>query len=374
MLRDELQSMIELAERLCALDEHVVLATLCSSSGSTYRPLGSMMVSYFPSMFLGGISGGCIERHVARVGRSLTQQEGAAILRYDTDPDADHYDQPALGCGGAIDVLVERLTADHIEFMRQVHIAMCADVESVAACVIDTSITPMRVSRHWLGGSPPLSDGARLEIWRQRCLSDKQSRHGVLDATGSRRVLVHYIRPMTRLVILGAGDDAQPLCMLAHSLGWHVTVVDRRGRLATKARFPNADEIVGIDWATALPAIRFDPNTAVVMMTHGLPDDIAILPHLVDGSMFYLGMLGPAHRLEWVVKGARENTRLDNSFVSKIRSPVGLNLGDRTSHGIAVSIVAEILACLNERDARPLSQASVRMGIQSGHNIGLAYA
>src|SRR5687768_12000169 len=102
MLRTELSKMIALAEQLTGLGEHAVLATLFSSSGSTYRPLGSMMVSGFPSMVAGGVSGGCLEKYVARVGRSLTQQQPAALLSFDTDPNgyAGSDGLPVLGCGG----------------------------------------------------------------------------------------------------------------------------------------------------------------------------------------------------------------------------------------------------------------------------------
>ncbi len=296
MLRTELEQMIALAERLTALGEHAVLATLFSSSGSTYRPLGSMMVSGFPSMIAGGVSGGCLENYVARAGRSITQQQPAALLSFDTDTDGGNFGQPVLGCGGAIEVLIERLKPHHLEFLRQMQAARASDTRSLAACVIDhltsgaaaqPSIAVRRfwLQRDWVGeGDPP------LERLRQRCIAEKQSRHCVLDAAG-RRALIHYIPPMTRLVVLGAGDDARPLCTLARSLGWHVTVADRRARIATRSRFPDADVVVADDWAIALRKISLTPHTAVIMMTHSLPDDVAIVPLLSDKPMLYLGVL-----------------------------------------------------------------------------------
>ena len=65
--------MISLAERLNAAGEPAILATLFAANGSTYRPLGSMMVGG-PSAALmaGGVSGGCLRRFIARRGRALT--------------------------------------------------------------------------------------------------------------------------------------------------------------------------------------------------------------------------------------------------------------------------------------------------------------
>ena len=96
MTRAELTHMIELAKRLIAAGEPGVLSTLFSSNGSTYRPLGSMMVSGLPTMLAGGISGGCLEQYVARTARSLTQEQPAAMLSFDADPDHDDGAKPVL--------------------------------------------------------------------------------------------------------------------------------------------------------------------------------------------------------------------------------------------------------------------------------------
>jgi xanthine dehydrogenase accessory factor len=353
MTRTELSEMIALAERLAAVDEPAVLATLFCSNGSTYRRLGSMMVSGPGSAVAGGVSGGCVEEYVARHGRTIVQRVAAAMLSFDADPngDADNA-KPVLGCGGSIEVLVERMTPQHLAFLRRFSTAHQTDTVSMAACVIDFS-TPQSISvrRSWFDDAYRVAD-LQLERLRRRAAVDEHIRHGVLGA--SRRALVHYIPPMTRLVVFGAGDDVRPLCTLARSVGWYVTVADRRGRLATRARFPDADEVVAEDWATAASKIAFTPRTAVVMMTHSIADDIEILPLLTDKPMAYIGALGPDHRRQWVLDGMAAATPVDDSFAARFRGPIGLDLGERSAGGIAVSVIAEILGVLNGRDASPL--------------------
>jgi xanthine/CO dehydrogenase XdhC/CoxF family maturation factor len=208
----------------------------------------------------------------------------------------------------------------------------------------------------WLDPRARITNDAALERLHWHSITDQQSRFGELD--NERRALIHYIRPMTRLVIFGAGDDVHPLCTLATSVGWHVTVADRRARLATPSRFPSADTVIAGDWASAAEQIAFTPNTAVVLMTHSLPDDIEILPLLVNKEFAYIGALGPAHRRRWLLEGVEKATPLAQEFAEKIRGPIGLNLGDRTAMGIAVSIVAEILADLNGRTPSRLSSTA----------------
>src|SRR5260221_12773518 len=110
--------MIALAERLLATDTPGTLATLFSARGSTYRSLGSMMVS-LPGIHAGGISGGCLEEYVARAGERATRDTPATLLSFSTHPDSDD-DVPVLGCGGSIDVLVERLTPQHLDWLKRI--------------------------------------------------------------------------------------------------------------------------------------------------------------------------------------------------------------------------------------------------------------
>ena len=84
----ELAAMITLANRLVASSVPGTLSTLFAARGSTYRTLGAMMVS-LPGMHAGGISGGCLEEHVARAGARATQDAPAVMLRFSTHRDSE---------------------------------------------------------------------------------------------------------------------------------------------------------------------------------------------------------------------------------------------------------------------------------------------
>jgi xanthine/CO dehydrogenase XdhC/CoxF family maturation factor len=145
-----------------------------------------MMIGGPSSAFMaGGVSGGCLEEFIARRGRALTEQRSSALLSFAADPDADHSDAPSLGCGGSIDVLVERLTPDHLAFLRRFATAHEADQASTAACLIDTSATPDIAVRRilWADGNdlfgnetigngnlgvPSTNPDPQIELLRQR--------------------------------------------------------------------------------------------------------------------------------------------------------------------------------------------------------------
>jgi xanthine dehydrogenase accessory factor len=351
-MKQELAAMIALAQRLVASTTPGTLSTLFSARGSTYRPLGAMMVS-FPGTHAGGVSGGCLEEHVARAGERATRNTPAVMLRFSTHPDSDA-DTPVLGCGGSIELLVERLTSDHVALLERLADASERDEYSLLACVVKRSSQSLSVTREWLRHADGSSSGTN-ELARicEGVARDARSHHTTVGVDTD--ILVHYVPPLTRLLIFGAGDDARPLCEIGSSLGWHVSVADRRARLATQARFPHAREVLAADWAEAVAALGFSQRTAAVLMTHSLEDDARVLSLLCRRQVSYIGALGPAHRRQWLLEElAALGARLNDDV--RLKGPIGLDLGDRSAAGIAVSVAAEILAHLNGRAARPLHE------------------
>jgi xanthine/CO dehydrogenase XdhC/CoxF family maturation factor len=351
-MKQELSAVVALAKSLADSETPATLVTLFSARGSTYRPLGSMMVG-LPGMHAGGVTGGCLEEYVARAGERATRETPATILPFSTHPESDD-DAPALGCGGSIELLVERLTPNHVAVLQQLADAALRDDASILATFVERAARSIRVTREWL----PPDDASRdrtPECARvhEAVARKRKSRHARLDANTA--VLLQYVQPLTRLLIFGAGDDARPLCELGASLGWHVTVVDRRARLATRARFPNADAVVAADWDDALAAVPLTQQTAAVLMTHNFEDDACVVSLLARRDVAYVGSLGPAHRRHWLLEDVKSRgVHLSDEFAANVRGPIGLDLGDRSAAGIAVAVTAEIMAALNGRTARPL--------------------
>src|SRR5260370_33848011 len=95
--------MIALANRLLACGTAGTLSTLFSARGSTYRPLGAMMVS-LPGTHAGGVSGGCLEEYVVRVGERATRAAPGVMPRFTTHPHAED-GVPVLGSCGPVELL-----------------------------------------------------------------------------------------------------------------------------------------------------------------------------------------------------------------------------------------------------------------------------
>jgi xanthine dehydrogenase accessory factor len=159
---------------------------------------------------------------------------------------------------------------------------------------------------------------------------------------GSVEVFVDVAASRQRIVIIGAGHVGLALARLADFAGFRVAVVDERGELITKERFPMAAELYcREDLIDALDLIPADPDAAIVIATHS--DDERALRTMIKRQWSYLGMLGSRRKVKLLFeKLEREGT--PETLLKKVRAPVGLDIAAETPEEIAISILAEILA------------------------------
>jgi xanthine dehydrogenase accessory factor len=187
-------------------------------------------------------------------------------------------------------------------------------------------------------GAAPLDDSVSAEtehLFRQE-LSETLT-------SGTTEVFVEVFAPPPRLIIVGGVHTAIPLAQLAQLLGFHVTVVDGRGRFATRERFPDVDELI-VEWPDqAIPRLRVDASTYVVILTHDPKFDLPALAALADKPARYVGAMGSRETRHRHMEQLRAQG-LSSEFLNRVYGPVGLDLGARTPEEMALAIMAEITA------------------------------
>lgn len=159
-------------------------------------------------------------------------------------------------------------------------------------------------------------------------------------------------RQSVRLLVCGAGTDAQPVVQLAAAVGWLPIVVDHRPAFATRDRFPAAEQVLCANAATdegALAAVvPLHTIGAAVVMAHAATHDRAYLHALLRvRALRYIGVLGPLQRTRELLEGAPGTT--PGTMPPNLYAPVGLDLGAETSEEIALSVVGEVAAVLAGR-------------------------
>jgi len=155
---------------------------------------------------------------------------------------------------------------------------------------------------------------------------------------------LNIFNPPLRLFIVGAVHIAQKLAPMAAATGYEVVVIDPRRSFGSEMRFPN----VALDgrWPDeALSEFAPDRRSAIVTLTHDAKLDDPALEAALQSDVFYIGALGSTRT------NAKRHQRLTNKGfseidIARINGPIGLNIGAQSPAEIAVSIMAELTACL----------------------------
>lgn len=262
------------------------LATVIGVTGSAPRQPGSKLAINERSEMAGSVSGGCVEGDVV--------EQALGVIR-DGTPRLVHYgisDEMAMNvglmCGGEIDVVIEPVTEDVVEF--------AANAERGEA------------------------------VERQLPLTE----------------FVDRAAPPPRLWVVGAGHVAEHVVAIGARAGFRPVVIDPRRLFAQQDRFAEAD--VRVAWPdVAFSEVRLGASDYVVVLSHDPKIDEPALLAALAGEPAYIGAIGSkkaqADRRERLLAAGVSEEQL-----ARLHAPIGLDLGGREPGEIAVAIVAELVS------------------------------
>ncbi|BCJ59600.1 XdhC family protein [Micromonospora endophytica] len=342
----------ELLERVRSRTPFVT-ATVTRVEGSAPRQPGASLVVDADGAVLGNVSGGCVDSAVYQACQEmLLGERGPRTLRFGyTDDDAIGV---GLTCGGTIELFLRHHDPGAEPGLEAAYVDAAQDEPVAVATVVrgpDTHlgrVIVVRPERHLEGtlGDERLDEVAAVHAT------------GVLHAGTSGTVdigvadgycrqpmtlLVECNTPAPRMLIFGAIDHAAALARLGAFLDYRVTVCDARATFATPDRFRYADEVV-VDWPHRyLAAQRLDGNTVICVLTHDPKVDVPLLTAALRLPVSYVGAMGSRRTHEQRLVRLREAGLTDREL-SRLHSPIGLDLGARTPQETALSIAAEIVS------------------------------
>jgi xanthine dehydrogenase accessory factor len=327
------------------------LATVTQTSRSAPRPAGATLGLHPDGAVLGSVSGGCVEGAVVEVATEVLATGEPQRVTYGISD--DEAIAVGLTCGGTIEVFVRPVTREVLD-LDVLATRVEADEPVAVATVIDHPAAPDVVGRAIVVGEDRV-DGSVGDDGLDHAIVEGARgllEHGTTGLRhfgphGERRmdevtVLVESFAPKPRMLVFGAIDFASAVASIGRYLGYHVTVCDARGRFATPARFPDADEVV-VEWPHRyLAATAVDARTAICVLTHDPKFDVPVLQVALGTDAAYIGVMGSrrthADRLARLREAGVEAAALD-----RLRSPIGLDLGARTPQETAVAIAAELV-------------------------------
>lgn len=341
-------------QRWSARGAALVLASVYETEGSTYSKTGAQMLIDGEGDFQGMLSGGCLEGDLAERAREVLNSGKPQSVTYDLGKNDEELWGLGVGCDGLMRIFLQAVTPAN---RYQPFAAMCRAydglADQVAATVLESNLDDLAPGSAMVtvDGEVGFSDIGKqyADAVHERAaeaLSARESKvTGIAMAGGEARVLLSLLRPPPRILVLGAGLDAEPVVRLASELGWRVTVQDHRPAYIESGDFTLAEKVRCVPVAEAAGAIDFREFSAAIVMSHHLASDREYLTQLADTGIPYIGLLGPKDRrrrlLEEIGAAAK---RLEK----RLHGPAGLDLGGRGPASIALSIVAEIQRQLND--------------------------
>lgn len=358
----ELKDIIIAYDKAVSQHKKTALATVVQVEGSSYRRPGARMLVTESGEITGAISGGCLEGDALRKAQRAIHLKQNKLLIYDTIHEEDQRFGIQLGCNGIVYILLEPILPEAQHNPVQLLKKVARDRNAAVLVTVfnrDKNATQTGTCLVALEGESPVTPDEQLEQELALVFEQKQSK---LRSTPEQSILFQFVPPAIHLVIVGAGNDAQPLVELAFLLGWNITVADGRPAYATSQRFPKANQICLTASDNLLNSIAVDEQTAVVLMTHNYNYDKIALQPLMQSACKYIGVLGPKQKLEKMLDELTlEGLEMDSEMQHKLHGPVGLDIGAETSEEIAVAIVAEIMAVFSNRGGTPLKNRAMEI-------------
>ncbi len=361
----EIRNIINTYDQIDWTKEQAALATVVSVEESAYRRIGARMLVQSSGTWIGGISGGCLEGDALKRANAAIFKKEPSIVIYDTMDDDDHQIGVGLGCNGRIEVLFTPVNpSDKHNPVERLKTIQEKRTPSIFYQVI--SLEEKEIRKMGLFANENQTDifvnslGISKEnLLEKTALVHQRKKSKVFNfvtTTGqSISILIEFIRPELRLVIVGDNYDVHAFVGIAKELGWEINIVGLRRKL-DKSIFSLSKKMLPYEQARDLV---IDEYTAVVLMSHDYKWDLEMLQIFLKQHPPYLGMLGPKKRMlkmQTELQADTEPINLKN--LSFFYSPIGLDIGAESPEEIALSIAAEIIAHFRNRSGNFLKLRS----------------
>ncbi len=345
----EIRKIISFYDSLDHELEKVALATVVNVEGSAYRRIGARMLVTSSGSWVGGISGGCLEGDALKKAQKAIYQNNCSTVVYDTTDDDEYQVGVGLGCNGRIEILFSPIDPTDPHDIEQLRRITTSEEASLFVRIIGGDLPDLLgVSKQVV--EEGLSDfaGVSADAWHQCVeLVKKKRKPRVFELLTVKeqtiQVLLEYIPPEIRLIIVGDNYDILALIGIAQELGWEIYVVGKAKKLA-KEVFQIATQVVDYKETHTLPLNAY---TVVVLMSHDYEKDKQMLTLFMAKPLRYIGLLGPKKRMlkmQTTLGGKQCLEQMTNLY-----SPVGLEIGAESPEEIALSICSEIISVFREK-------------------------
>ncbi len=345
-----MQELFSSVDRWILEGKQIALAMVIKTWGSSPRGVGAKMAINAEGEMAGSVSGGCVEGAVVDAGLDVIRTGVPQLLHFGVT-DENAWDV-GLACGGEIEVFVQNLNVD---IFKEIQWGWEKGIPSVVCVVIRGGST-------YVGQEMLFQDGEiisrsfahshlnELTGLPKKAIENRESFRETITLLNSEEIeiFINVIQPPPVLIIVGGVHIAIPLVTFANTLGFKSIVIDPRRKFGSHTRFGHADQVINAWPQRAFSEISITPSTAIAILTHDPKIDDPALTIVLSSPAFYVGALGSKK-----TQSARQKRLLADGLtetqINRMKGPIGIDLGSRSSEEIALAIIAEIIKEKNRK-------------------------
>ena len=338
-----MKELFETARKSMEKKQDLVFVTTISSSGSSPRGAGSKMLVLENGTSYGTIGGGNVEYVSIQHAREVLKQKQSCTRGF-----ALHPDQVAdLGmiCGGDVVIFFQYISWENQDFYDLcTRILKSWDKNENTWLIFD--ITEETV---WKAGLYEEQEGLTgLGISDPSPLLQTKAVQKVLDGRK------YYCEPLVqkgRVYIFGGGHVAQALVPVLARLEFRCVVFDDREAFSNPQVFPEAEQCILGDFNRISDYLSIQPQDYVCIMSRGHQYDYLIQKQILTTPAYYIGVMGSRKKKE-VIRQKLLADGFSQEDISRITTPIGLDILAETPEEIAVSIAGQLIAERAKADTR----------------------
>lgn len=304
-----------------AVAESVVL----ESAGSVARPAGARMLTFADGTSEGTVGGGAPEYRCQQLAREAIASGTAHVVRLD-------HGSTGMVCGGYQLVGIRRLGPADLGVLDEL------------LATLEAGGSGRLVVRWGLAADDPSAAGAVSSAFEANPMGSAPAM-GAPSYEGG--VYVEPASAPERAIVFGGGHVGRALVPALAAIDLEVVLADNRPEVAVAAAFPQASEVVLVDYGDVLASVDVRPSDYVCVMTHGHAGDEDVVGQVVARHPRYLGCMG-SRRKRAVLEQVLADRGVPPEELARVELPIGLEIGAVTPAEIAVSIVARIVEVRHE--------------------------
>lgn len=315
--------------------QNLVFVTTISSSGSSPRGAGSKMLVLENGTSYGTIGGGNVEYVSIQHAREVLKQKQSCTRGFALRP--NQVADLGMICGGDVVIFFQ-----YISWENQAFYYLCTrilkswDKNENTWLIFD--ITEETV---WQAGLYEEQEGLTgLELSDPSPLLQTKAVQMVLE---ERK---YYCEPLVqkgRVYIFGGGHVAQALVPVLARLEFRCVVFDDREAFSNPQVFPEAEQCILGDFTRISDYLSIQPQDYVCIMSRGHQYDYLIQKQILTTPAHYIGVMGSRKKKE-VIRQKLLADGFSQEDISRITTPIGLDILAETPEEIAISIAGQLIA------------------------------